>query len=338
MERKMAIEVVYVDPMSPGYQPVVYMVRLAAELLEAELIVLQSRSLGLIEKGFGLLPRNRRGASGLLICPSPADLASILLVKGWRKRYGCLVAWVFDSFWPEYVPRFVQLGRIFDHVFVTEREDLNVWREMMSAPVDWLPWGSDVFRLGSPNPRRPIDLLRFGRQPPEWEDDVSTASMCNSKQLRFQGRPTYFRDPSEGQRALMSVLGQVKFTLSFSNLVSGGIQTHPKRSYITARWTDALSAGAIVAGIPPETETVRALLWDGSLLNLRTLDRAHGLDMVANAAREWTPCRARQNYLRSLQILDWRWRFEKLALALEIHPLKLNEELSALRNTINPCP
>ena len=46
----------------------------------------------------------------------------------------------------------------------------------------------------------------------------------------------------------MGILAQAKFTLSFSNLVSPDVQTHPKREYITGRWTDALSAGATVVG------------------------------------------------------------------------------------------
>jgi len=32
-------------------------------------------------------------------------------------------------------------------VFVTERKDLNTWCQMALAPVDWLPWGSDVLNL-----------------------------------------------------------------------------------------------------------------------------------------------------------------------------------------------
>ena len=58
-----------------------------------------------------------------------------------------MVAWVFDSFWTNYVPRFARMARVFDHLFVTEQEDMDTWRNMLRAPVEWLPWGSDALRL-----------------------------------------------------------------------------------------------------------------------------------------------------------------------------------------------
>ena len=206
---------------------------------------------------------------------------------------------------------------------------------MLHAPVDWLPWGSDTLRLGSANPERSVDLLRFGRQPVAWEDDASTAVLCESKQLRFQGRPPYYVDPSEGEQALMKLLATAKFTLSFSNLVSPAPQTHAKRAYITGRWTDALSAGAIVAGVPPRSEFVRDLLWEDALLDLGTVDRIGGLDVVAEAVSEWTPDRAIRNHLQSLKCLDWRWRFKKVAVALDVSSPRLDSELALLRKAID---
>jgi hypothetical protein len=331
----MATEIIYVKAEGAGYHPVFHMARLAAELFEAELVVLHRRPLSLLEKASGLLPRRREGVAGVLICPAPYDLTAILSVKNWQKRYGRLVAWVFDSFWPDYLSRVARLARLFDHVFVTEQEDIRTWRGMLRAPVDWLPWGSDTLRLGSANAVRPVDLIRLGRQPTNWEDDASTAKMCTARRIKFQGRPPYFEDASQGERALMNVLTGAKFTLSFSNLVSPGPQTHAKRAYITGRWTDALSAGAVVAGVPPDGESVRSLLWEGALLDLGTLDRAAGLEIIANAVRDWTPQRATQNYARSLQVLDWRWRFERIADALNVRPRKLECELRALRQKIN---
>jgi hypothetical protein len=333
----MTIEVIYVDHGSPGWYPVFYMASLAAELFEAELIVLRPRPLSTADKVFGLLPRRRHGGTGILICPTPADLASVLWIEKWRNRYGRLVAWVFDSFWPEWVHMFVRLGHIFDHVFVTEQEDLDTWRRMLHLPVDWLPWGSDTLRIGSPNPVRPIDLLRFGRQPTDWDDDESSAHICAANQLRFEGRPPMFGDAIQGQLALMRILNQTKFTLSFSNLVSPSAQTHPQREYITGRWTDALSAGATVAGVPPRSKTVQDLLWEDALLDVRTVDRNEGLAIVARAVREWTPHRAARNYLRSLEVLDWRWRFERLACVLNVRSQTLNRELTFLQQTIKDC-
>lgn len=334
--KETSIQVVYTDPGGIGYHCVYYMARLAAELLNGELVVLPPGRPTLVDKLGGILPRLKDPSSAcLLICPSPGDLNSALQIQNWRASYGRLVAWVFDSFWPDHIPRWVRSTRMFDHVFVTELEDLATWRATVSAPVDWLPWGSDVLNLGSANPMRPLDLLRFGRQPTEWDDDPSNAQQCQSRMLSFQGRPPGFSDATDNERALMTLLGDTKFTLAFSNRVSPGLQTHPSREYITGRWTDSLAAGAIVAGIPPHSKSVSSLLWPHAILDVGTVNRAEGLELIASAVREWTPNRARLNYAKSLEYLDWRWRFKTLSEVLQIRSNLLDSELGRLRNVIH---
>lgn len=330
-----SIHVVYTDVGGEGYHCILHMVRLAAELLNGELVVIQPGQPPLIDKLSGvLLPRKRSRASCLLICPSPPALSSILRVQNWRKNYDRIVAWVYDSFWTEWIPPWVRLSRIFDHIFVAEREDLNTWRQMVRAPVDWLPWGSDVLNLGSPNPLRPLDLVRFGRQPKEWDNDQINAQACQASGLTFHGRPPSFSDATENERGLMGMLSKTKFALAFSNSANPTIQTHPRREYITGRWTDALASGATVAGIPPRNESVQSLLWPEALLDLGTVNQTEGLKVIAAAAREWVPERAELNYKRSLETFDWRWRFKTLAEALDIHSSNLDAELARLKNVI----
>jgi hypothetical protein len=330
-----SIHVVYTDLGGEGYLCLFHMVRLAVELLDGELAIIQPGQPALIEKLSGaLFPRKRSRTSCLLICPSPAALSSILRIPNWRKNYGRIVAWVYDSFWTEWIPPWVRVSRIFDHVFVAEREDLNAWRQTVRAPVDWLPWGSDVLNLGSPNPLRPLDLVRFGRQPKEWDDDQVNAQACQSSGLTFHGRPPSFSDATENERGLMGMLSQTKFALAFSNRVNPTMQTHPRREYITGRWTDALASGATVAGIPPRSESVQSLLWPEALLDIGTVNQTEGLRVIASEAREWAPERAQLNYIRSLETFDWRWRFKTLGESLDICSSKLDVELARLQNAI----
>lgn len=327
--------VVYTDPGGEGYHCVLHMARLAAELLDGKLIVVQPGRGTLTDKLSGiLLPRTRSRSSCLLICPSPNDLTSILLVRDWRKTYGQIVAWVFDSFWTNRISPWVRASRIFDHVFVTEREDLNTWRHMMRAPVDWLPWGSDSLNLGSANPVRQFDLLRFGRQPKEWADDLANERICQDSGINFHGRPPSFCDATDNERGLMRMLSTTKFALAFSNRVSPEGHTHPEREYITGRWTDSLASGAAVAGVPPRSESAQSLLWPEALLDLGTANQAEGLRVIASALREWTPERAQFNYMKSLENLDWRWRFKTLAEALNTRSSRLDTDLARLRDTI----
>lgn len=334
-----SIRVAYASPGGEGYHPVYYMARLAAEILSGELVIVDLAGPSLAKRIEGaFFPRRRGPLACLVICPSPTALQSVLAIEKWRQSYRSLVAWVFDSFWTDSIPLWVQVGRIFDHVFVTEQEDLPAWRRKIRAPVDWLPWGSDVLNLGSPNPTRRFDLIRFGRQPEEWDDDLSNQQQCQRRMMSFHGRPPSFDDAADNERALLSLLGSTKFTLAFSNRVSPSIQTHPNREYITARWTDSLAAGAAVAGIPPRSESVQSLLWPEALLDIKTVTRSEGLDIIASAARDWTPARAQLNYLKALQFLDWRWRFKTIAETLGVRSLQLDTELARLRNIIDSSP
>jgi hypothetical protein len=328
-------QIVYADPGIPGYHPVFHMVRLAARLLGARLVVVPSKTIGTSATLRGLLPRRRRGSSCLVICPGPGSLSSLLRIDNWRHIYGNVVAWVFDSFWPDHIPRFARMNRVFDSVFVTEQEDIDTWRKTMRVSVEWLPWGADVLYLGSANPEREFDVIRIGRQPPDWEDDSSSAHLCRTQNLSFHGRPPISEDATQNERSLMETVSRTKFALAFSNLVSPSIQTHPRREYITGRWTTSLAAGATIAGIHPRTESVKALLWDEALLDLGTLNRSDGLLVIKDAVRVWHPSRARLNYLNALQHLDWRWRFKKLAQALGITSSLLDEELRQINQVVN---
>jgi hypothetical protein len=330
-----SLQVVYTDHGGEGYHCVLHMARLAAKLLEGELVMIPPLFPTTADKLRGIfLPRKKSRSTCLLICPSPGDLSTILMLPHWRQTFSRIVAWVFDSFWPDWIPPWARASRIFDHVFVTERDDLNTWRQRMRAPVDWLPWGSDVLNFGSANPVRNIDLVRFGRQPKEWDDDLANSRVCESSGIEFHGRPQSLSDATDNQHGLMQTLSKTKFALAFSNRVSPGAQTHPTREYITGRWTDSLAAGATVAGISPRSESVQSLLWAEAMLDIGTVNRVEGLKVISSMVRAWTADRAQLNYMRSLETLDWRWRFKTIAEALRVNSLPLETELARLNQAI----
>lgn len=332
----MGLVIAYSDPGGVGYHPVLHLVRLATELLEGELVLLPQREPAAAAKLAGVLRRRSRSGSDqcLLICASPTELRSFLQLDHWRSRFSAVVAWVFDSFWYQRIPRSAILRRHFDRIFITEIEDLSQWRALAGVEVDWLPWGSDVLRLGSEASTRDIDVLRFGRQPTTWEDDEATRRACQERGIAFHGRPETRNDASENEALIMRTCARAKFTLSFSNSVSPGVQTHPIRQYITARWVDALGAGATVAGVPPATPAVDSLLWPGALLELPGVELQAGLSTLEHAIRNWSPAQARINHRHALERLDWRWRLKILALALGRSPRSLASDLHLLERRV----
>jgi hypothetical protein len=330
----MALTIVYRAPAGLGWHPITALARLAARLLEAELLLLPAGAEPSRLAKLGALLRRRRGQQPcLLLCSGPEDLDTLLLVGGWR-RLRPVVAWIIDSFWTERASALARHGRLLDGCFVTTEEDAPAWRRLLGRPVGWLPWGSDTLGLGAAaGVDRTVDLLRTGRQPPGWDSDEESDLACRAVGLRFQGRPPSREDADENQRLLLEAYRRARFSLAFSNLHSPAGYTHPTRDYLTARWTDALAGGAIVAGIAPIAPSAQALLWPGATLELGTTDRAEGLRVLAEAAGRWRPEQALQNAALARQRLDWRWRLEVLATALGVSPAPLRAELAALRSS-----
>ena len=114
--------IVYINNGS-GWEPITYMVNLAAELFEAELVVLDPEASKTIwvKLEILLLKRNKRGCqeTSLMICPDASSFLSITQIQGWRKRFSCLAVWIIDSFWLERIPKAAKLSRPFDHIFIT---------------------------------------------------------------------------------------------------------------------------------------------------------------------------------------------------------------------------
>jgi hypothetical protein len=327
--------IVYPQPPGHFYQSVTYMAHLAAELFEAELLIVPEQKLSRYKRQLNILtPRFRGSESCLLICPGPEHLWSLYSVPGWKTRFGKLFGWVIDSFYFDRVTRGMDFCRQFDHLLVARKDDIEEWTRRLKTPTTWVPWGSDVLRLGSQQSERPWDVLRIGRQPDEWNDDSEVARDCEKMSLSFHGRFAVSEDGITGQRHLMGLCAQSKFQLAFSNIAHFSDYTHRTRAYITARWVDALSSGTVVAGIPPRCAEVDELFWPGATLDLGTVHRKEGLQIIADACQSWRPEHAQTNYLRSLERLDWRWRFAKIANLMNESPNKLRAEIDLLKRAI----
>ncbi len=322
-----------------GWSPIQHMVALAGELFECEVVAADTTRPSSTTKIFAVLrERIRNEASDetcLLVCKGPADLMAVLNIENWRKRFRYLAAWIIDSFWLDHIPRSIRLRNPFDHIFVTSLEDVDPWRKIASVATTWLPWGTDALRLGQGGGGRDWDLMRVGRQPPEWEDDVDVASAAESCGIRYRGRPdSSGLDSLQNQKLMMNAYGASKFTLAFSNAVNCDPNNHPTREYLTGRWVDALGCGSIVAGVAPRGPNTDGLLWAGATLELGSVRRSEGLQVVAAALRQWTPGIAAANYRMALRRLDWRWRFKGLADVCPVPSARLTRELQLLESRI----
>jgi hypothetical protein len=336
-------------PQDRGWTPVHYMLSMAAQMLQAEMVTIDYyRKPSRLAQALSVLKR-REPNSGqelcLMVCAGPGDLLKILRIAEWRKRFKFIAVWIVDSFWTTHISSFARFSNPFDQCFVTTIEDVGLWKQITGVPTTWLPWGADVLGFEGMTAAREWDVTRIGRQPPEWSDDSETAKASAHLDMRFRGRPSVPDLTNiENQRFLMGIYANSKYILAFSNVVNPEIYTHPTRQYLTGRWVDSLGCGATVAGIRPRSETVDELLWPEATLEFPSVLRSEGLEVLAGAIGNWNPQIAAHNYHMALQKLDWRWRFDTLANYFRINPGVLAKELVLLRDRIavfgssNPMP
>lgn len=322
-----------------GWGPIDRLARLTARLLGASFVEVPSRMKETRWTRLRLTLGSKRpkGESHiLLICPRSEYLFSMLAYLKGRPEWslgGILAVWLIDSFWERESSKW-QIHKYCDHLFVMNDEDIDYWSSSTRYPTTCLPWGSDVLTLGSGRGDRATDVQRLGRQPPEWTDDDESASKARCRGLIFRGRPPFSADPLKGHAELVEQLASAKYVLAFSNSVDQSCYTHPRKAYITGRWTDAIAAGCVVAGVAPDSSAVRRVLWPEALLDLGSTRIDQGLDVLQGAVQRWTPDVARYNYWMALQRLDWRWRIQCIAEALCVESPVLNQEIGSLNSRV----
>lgn len=328
----MTLDIIYIRAGGNGWGPVDQLADLTAQLLEGNLLTLKDRGeVSITRKLLGQLPRHRSGRRSLLVLASnPAHLAYAARLRHWLPGYRNTAAWIIDSFWSDRISRMAQHRGHFDHIFITDRELGDEWASATGAEIHWAPWGTDTLAIQELPTERPVDLLRIGRQPAAWDDDRRTEEAAASAGLTFEGRPAMDPDPAVNQQNVRSALLRTKFVLAFSNLVSPADYTHPTRDYVTGRWTDALGAGAIVAGVAPNA--ANQTLGPGRTIEIDPEDLSHGIKQIHEAIDHWSPLVPEQTHVHARTTLDWRWRIAEIARTLNITaPHLLQNQLDRLK-------
>lgn len=325
------VDILYLRARGQGWGPIDELAALISKLLRAPLTTIEDHGeLSVAHKLAGQLPRRRARRRALLVLASnPAQLAYMARWDHWLPGYAATAAWVIDSFWTDRISRMARHRSHLDHIFVTDRDLQEEWESVTGATIHWAPWGTDTLAVSGVPRERPVDLVRIGRQPMAWDDDERTRTIALRHGLSFAGRPPFHSDPRRNQDEVRSALRSAKFVLAFSNLVSPAEYTHPTREYLTGRWTDALGAGTAVVGAAPASSTYT--LWPEATVELDALDLEKGLEQLRSAVDSWDPSSPSAQHERARAVLDWRWRIQDIASALELSGLDdLDQELDSL--------
>ncbi|WP_222842973.1 hypothetical protein, partial [Bowdeniella nasicola] len=237
------------------------------------------------------------------------------------------------TFWHERIPRVASIRGWFTRLYVTDAADQKPWSERAVSPVGVLPWGSDVLNARVSWEQKTVDLLRMGRQPDSWDDDDQTYALLkrHESSLSFAPRPPFGRDDHETYQFALDAYGSAKVVLAFSNAVHSVSYTHPEREYVTGRWTDAIAAGCMVAGVVPDTESAKIVVPECARICVPPDDPSAGLDQIIGALGEYTKERYLQIRRYAAEYVDWHHRLHAMCTDLSIsRPESLQRKLTDL--------
>lgn len=319
-----------------GWQPVVALAELVARLWETTPTFLHpTRDYTVARKVLSLTPRVRGNRAPLLIIAAhPGDLLSLADGRVLLGRFSRVGAWIIDSFWDDRIPLFARMAHTIDHAFITDAELVDRYAEVMKTPCAWAPWGSDVLAVRGRLPiARDIDVLRLGRQPAAWEDDATNQHMLAEHGLSYQGR--FPAAPgATNQPQVRDYLLRSKVVLASSNLASPATYTHPTRDYITARFTDAVACGTLIAGQPPRCLAADLLPAQG-MIAMDITSREAGVAYLQQAVEDWAPMASAALHAHALTHLDWRHRIWDISREFGVDTPSLAKELSRLDDAIS---
>lgn len=310
------MDVAVILPGGRGWGPVLKLAEIAAEHLGGRLIKIPAESLpaGRLGKLATLLPPPRpRGEQKLLVIASIGDHLNAVLRSGVRRHYSYVAGWVIDSFWEARIPRVARSRGWYDHLYVTDQQDLDMWAAAVPCPVGVLPWGADVAGAQVSWADKQVELQRVGRQPQVWDDDDAVAGAAANAGVSFAGRPP-FGDTDEANQAFVeTAYRQAKAVLAFGTRTARAKYNHPTKDYVTARWTDSLAYGCLVAGQVPDTPTAREILPSFALVQLSDTDVAQGLEQLKAALTQYDEEKFTAIRTWAREHLDWRSRLDQIA-------------------------
>lgn len=318
---------------SGGWGPVTALAQLAGRLWDTTPVYFHPTSpYGRARKAVSLLPRRRGGDQRLLlIAAQPGDLLTLARSDVLAGRFAQIGAWIIDSFWDDLIPMFARTRHTIDHLWITDAELLDRYADATTAECGWLPWGTDALAaLPRPAAERDIDVLRLGRQPQAWDDDQTTRTTLTAHGIRFQGRFPQLDDGLANQGAVHDYLGRSRVVLASGNLASPTHYGHPSRDYLSARFTDAVAAGTLIAGARP-AYSASDLIPDEAWIDIDVTSRTPGISAIMDAVRGYTDRTTAVLRSAAFDRLDWRHRLEQISRDLDAPSPTLDQELYDLR-------
>ncbi|MGF1568022.1 MAG: glycosyltransferase [Nodosilinea sp.] len=286
----------------------------------------------------------------LILGLNGSDLEALAAIPRWRRRYDLVVAYLFDCWVVEALPR---IAAQIDHLFIPFPEMQAVLEARLGLPVSLLPFGADVLGQGSARLDRPVDVISYGRNPLAYHQTLVTSFGQPGSNRLYYTHPTaqtevfptlpYGPERFDYQHRLLlgKMLRRSKAALAFSNTytaqVPSTVTPHVAHRVpvpiLGYRWFEISATGCAVIGKRPKSPLLAEYLgWEDATIELPD-DPRLGVDFIGNLLGDTDRMAAihQRNYRENLIRNDWRHRlrmmFERLALPL---PPRLKNQLGEI--------
>lgn len=250
-----------------------------------------------------------------VLCHGVADARFLEVLRGWRRRFGCVVLWIEDI-WPSRIRRFARslsVHRQADHVVVGVHAALPVARELMGPRCVYLPPGVDALAFA---PRhiddpRPVDIAWIGRRMPGAHGAL--ASLADRAGLWYHYdtlRAPEYSDHAEHRRALATLVQRTRFFIAHRARVDMPEVTEGLHD-IGFRHFEGAAAGAVMVGEQPRSPSFRQNFdWPDAVIDVPA-EGPEIADVISALERQPERVRAirRRNVIESLRRHDWVYRW-----------------------------
>jgi Glycosyl transferases group 1 len=276
----------------------------------------------------------------LIITLHGGELEILSSIPKWRQEFDLVIAYVFDSWFPEIYSKNVYR---LDRLFVALPEVIESLEKKFNIPVSLVPFAADVLAHGSCKCDRPIDLTNFGRIPQQYHQAFfQKFNQLNSDRIYFNFTPRQVqnlpklpyekRKDEEDTLLLFHILRKSKLALAFDTLYPG-MRQFPY-SFVTLRWFYIAATGGAIVGKRPTTPIADELLnWEDSTIELPEYPQK-SVELIEELLQNTVRLDniRKRNYINSLARHDWRHRIASIFEAVNIPlPDVLVQELSQLK-------
>jgi Glycosyl transferases group 1 len=252
------------------------------------------------------------------ICQKPIDLLYLNSISNWRDRCSKAVCFLDEVWMENYAQEQKQLSVLkqFDYIFMNLNSSIKAVAKTTGKPCYYLAPGVDAVEFcpyPSP-PQRNIDVCSFGRRSPtvhqsllELGEKENFLYVYDTMQHLFTGNYQHHRALYQSivKRSSYFIAYKAKFNLKEEI----GVQEE-----VNVRFFEAASGGAVILGIPPQSETyTQNFDWQDAVIEVPP-DTTNVAEAIAelNAQPERLKEIRKNNVVNSLLRHDWVYRWGQI--------------------------